>query len=83
MAAEGARRQEEAALRERLGAEWMALATLLVTRPEIEADVAGLMARGDPEGDAFARAVAMRKAQRDVDLALIAAREAPRIARED
>lgn len=76
-AEETLRRQEEALWRQRLEAEWMALATSLVTQPEIEADVASLLARDDLDDDAFARAVAMRKAQRDVDRALIAAREAP------
>ncbi|MBU6373564.1 MAG: DNA primase [Alphaproteobacteria bacterium] len=76
-AEETIRRQEEALWRQRLEAEWMALATSLVTQPEIEADVASLLARDDLDDDAFARAVAMRKAQRDVDRALIAAREAP------
>lgn len=76
-AEETIRRQEEALWRQRLEAEWMALATSLVTQPEIEADVASLLARDHLDDDAFARAVAMRKAQRDVDRALIAAREAP------
>jgi hypothetical protein len=71
------RRQEEALWRRRLEGEWMALATLLVTQPEIEADVAGLLARDELDDDGFARAVAMRRAQRDADRALIAARETP------
>ena len=70
------RRRDEAEWRRRLEGEWMALATLLVTRPEIEADLAGLLARDGLDDDAFARAVAMKRAQRDVDRALLAAREA-------
>jgi DNA primase len=71
------RRQEAVLRRKRLEAEWKALATVLVTHPEIKADVAGLSARDEINDDEFARAWAMGRAKLEGDRALIAARETP------